>query len=260
VHKDITFSSFLVLINEKAIDENSFFSNFPDNREIKTSKNETNYTLRFSKENAFSKISIEFGNPFSRPDNVINTDTLEPESNPRQSNQYEPKQDFALIDLKISILWLSNANRKPLIHDILEELHSEVTIKSVYNEDEFIKQLKKFEEIRFSAFPNLFSQTNTLSKELSDEILGYGASIAILIMKFSSQNLTSQTLLGKVINLIKNKESYKSLVISGRDKEDFGIVFNNEVLQKKVTFKAKINTNEIYDIHDVYENLILKIE
>ena len=75
------------------------------------------------------------------PDNVINTDTQEKEKNPRQNNQYEPKQDFAVIDFTTSYLWLSNTYKKIVLWTFFtEKLKTpQITIKEVYDEDNFIK-------------------------------------------------------------------------------------------------------------------------
>lgn len=256
-YKDIAFSNYLIIVNEKPLDQMVFYKNFVLDKEFESSNNETNYTMTVSKVDNFARFYIELGNPFPRPDNVRNTETHQSEENPRQSNQYEPKQEFGLIDFNNSILWLSNSKRKNFFIDILKEkLETQnVIIKNVYSEEDFINSIKKVEEIRFSALPNLFSQTNTLSKELSEEILGYGASFATLIMKFANQTICEK-ILSRIRNLLANKTCYKSLVITGRDIDDFGIIFNNEILSKRIPLKAMVNENEIYNIENVFLQLI----
>lgn len=53
---------------------------------------------------------------------------------------------------------------------------------------------------------------------------------------------------------------YKSLVISGRDDSNWGIIFNNEVLSKRINLRAIVNDNEVYDVKNVYAQLISQLK
>ena len=260
-YKDITFSSYLIIVDDKPLDIIPFDGFFIFDQEIETNNNDTNYTITISKEENLRRFYIELGNPFPRPENVRNTETHKAEENPRQTNQYEPKQEFGLIDFDNSMLWLSNTKRKGFFIDLFKEKFKtqNVIIKNVYSEEEFLNSIKKVEEIKFSAYPNLFTETNSLTKELAEEILGYGASVATLIMKFTNQTI-SEKVLSRIKNLLSTKASYKSLVITGRDVDNFGIIFNNEFLSKKIPLKAMVNENEIFDIKNVFSQLISAIK
>lgn len=256
-YKDLAFTSYLVLVDEQPLTEELFFKHFKDDKITKT-KNDTDYNLEINKTENFATVYIQFGNPLPRPDNVINTETHQPKENPRQPNEYEPKQEFALFDFNNSSLWISNTQRKTFFIDLLKEIFDtdNVILKNVYNETEFINAIKKVEEIKFSALPNIFTSTNTLSKELTDEILGYGATIATLIMKYSTENRINDNLINRIKNLFSHKETYKSLVITGRDENNLGIIFNNELVSKRIPMKAVVNENEIYDVQNVFAQLI----
>jgi hypothetical protein len=256
-YKDLIFSSYLIIVDEKPLDETAFNKVFSIDKEFETNNNETNYTITVSKVDNFARFYIQYGNPLPRPENVRNTETHQSEENPRQPNQYEPKQEFGLIHFNNSVLWLSNSKKKNFFIDLLKARFetTNVIIKNVYSEEEFINSIKNVEEIKFSAMPNLFSQTNTLSKELSEEILGYGASIATLIMRFTNQSV-GINILSRIKNLLSNKTTYRSLVITGRDADNFGIIFNNEFLSKRIPLKGKVNDNEIYDVENVFSQLI----
>lgn len=260
-YKDLTFSSYLIIVDEKPLDEAAFYKVFIADQEFEVNNNDTNYTITVSKVDRFARLYIEYGNPFPRPDNVRNTETHQPEENPRQPNQYEPKQEFGLIHFHDSVLWLSNSKRKNFFVDIFKERFetNNVIIKNVYSEEEFINSIKNVEEIKFSALPNLFSQTNSLTKELSEEILGYGASVATLIMKFTNQTV-GEKILSKIRSLLSNKTTYRSLVITGRDADNFGIIFNNEFLSKTIPLKGKVNENEVYDVENVFSQLIAALK
>lgn len=261
-YKDLTFSSYLIIVDDKLLDETQFYKAFENGVMLPWTNNDTDYVLNITKVDDYVKVYIEYGNPFPRPDNVINTDTHQAEDNPRNNNQYEPKQEFALIDFTKSILWLSNSKRKTFFTDILKEKleTTNIIIKNVYSEEDFINSIKKVEEIKFSAVPNLFSSTQTLTQKLSEEILGYGSNIATLILKYSNGSSVTENILSKIKNLLSHKETYKSLVITGRDADNFGIIFNNEILSKRIPLKAIINDNEIFNVENVYSQLIAKLK
>jgi len=257
-YKELVFTSYLVIVDEQPLTEDVFFKYFQDGNKLTRIVNETTYTLDINKEENFTKVYLQYGHPLPRPDNVINTDTLQSKDNPRQANEIEPKQEFALFNFNNSSLWLSNMKRKAFFIELLKEKidGKSIIIKNVYNEEEFLNSIKKVEEIKFSAFPNLFSDTNTLSKELSDEILGYGANIATLIMKYTTNNSITAGIIQRFKNLFAHKETYKSLVITGRDENNMGIIFNNEIFSKRIPMKALVNENEIYNIQNVFAQLI----
>ena len=261
-YKDLTFSSYLIIVNEEPLDETTFYKIFAVDQEFERNNNQTNYTITVSKFANFARFYIQYGNPFPRPENVRNTETHQSEENPRQPHQYEPKQEFGLIDFNNSMLWLSNSKRKTFFMDILKDRFdtTNVIIKNVYSEEDFINSIKKVEEIKFSALPNLFSHTNTLSKELSEEILGYGANIATLIMRFTNNQNVGEQILLRIKNLLSNKTIYKSLVITGRDSENFGIIFNNEILSKRIPLRAIVDENDIFDTENVFSQLLATIQ
>lgn len=260
-YKDLIFSSFLIIVNESPLIESDFFKAFEIDTELEIVNSEINYSINITKENQFARLYMQYGNPFPRPDNVKNRKTHTVEKNPRNSDQYEPKQEFGLIDFKNSILWLSNSKRKNFIIEVLKDklVTNDIIIKNVYSEEDFVNSIKKIEEIKFSALPNLFSSTNSLTKELSAEILGYGANIATIILKFTNQTVGDK-ILGKIKNLLNNKVTYKSLVITGRDSDNFGIIFNNEILSKRIPLKGMVDENEIFDVENVFSQLITVLE
>jgi hypothetical protein len=221
-------------------------------------KGGVNYNLSFL--DNFLKIEYNYGRSLPRPDNVINVNTHLPEVNPRNSDQYEPKQHFALLDCTTGYLWLSNSRKQTLIIDFLKRNLNEpkVYAKSVYNEESFLNSIKVLDELRFSVVPNLFSATNTLTDALAEEINGYGGSIATLSIKFE-EAIPITKIFSKIANALRNKTSFRNIVISGRDERNLGMLLNADLFSRKIEIRTEVDDNENYNIEDVFNALISKI-
>lgn len=196
-----------------------------------------------------------------RNPNVFNIDTQETSPNPRQSNQVEPKEYFGLIDFKNSYLWLSNTKKKKALLDLIcsKFENKQVIVKDVYDQQMFIETIKSLDSIKISAEPNLFTQTNTLNKELCRKINGYGATLASLSFKYDDKFI-GDNLLEKVKSIFNQKNSFKRIVISGRDEKGLGMLFNSDGFSRKINFKTAIDENEMYLGEEVFQQLIQKIE
>ncbi len=208
----------------------------------------------------FLKIDYSYGRSLPRPENVINITTGNAEANPRNPDQYEPKQHFALIDCATGLLWLSNVRKQNLILAFLKKNLNEakIYIKNVYNEQEFLSQIKLLDEVRFSAVPNLFSTSNTLAQALAQEINGYGGSVAMLTIKYD-EPVAIAKIISKITSVFNNKESFRNIFISGRDERNLGMLFNQSAFSRKIEFKTDVDENENYNSEEVFRVLIAKI-
>lgn len=189
-HKDISFSSFFVLVDDEPIIKRGFYSAFPLNQQFNKTVGNIDYAIEIREESDFARLYIEFGTPLPRPDRIINVETHESQENPRTEKQYEPQQEFAVFDFAKSTLWISYTRHKTFFTDVFKESFNtdKVILKNVYSEEEFLNAIKKVDEIKLSAYQSLFSETTTLSKELIAEMQGYGATYATLIMKFKERH------------------------------------------------------------------------
>src|SRR5690606_33093684 len=145
------------------------------------------YIFNLAYEDNYLKINFSDGSAMPRNPNVYNKDTQEIEPNPREAHQIEPREYFAVFDLNNSFLWLSNTKKKSLLIDFFQRLfkNQKLVLKDVYDEEKFIQNLKTIDQIKISAVPNLFSQTNSVSKALVDEM--YGAYEAVLHLKYKDK-------------------------------------------------------------------------
>lgn len=257
-YKDISFSSFFVLVDDEPINNHHFYLAFPLNEKYNKTIGETNYSIDITEEADFAKLYIEFGHPLPRPDKVYNVNTHQTEDNPRTVEQYEPKQEFAVFDFRKSILWISYTKHKTFFTDTSKEAFQteNVVLKNIYNEEEFLSSIKKIDEIKFSSSPNLFSETVTLAKELTTELQGFGATSAMLIMKFKDVSSFTDKMKNKISQLFSKKASYKSLVISGRDENNVSVIFNNDLLQRKIPIKALVSETQVFDQNNVFSQVI----
>ncbi|MBN1969082.1 MAG: hypothetical protein JXR48_00750 [Candidatus Delongbacteria bacterium] len=261
-YKDLIFSSYQIIIDDDYINISKFKKRFATDEKFTKHISELNYDFySYFRQNYFI-LYIEYGKPNPRPEEVVNTDTGEKENNPRQSNQYEPEQCFALLDFNNSIMWLSNGSKKSVILSFLNENFNESTIviKDIYDEEEFLKNIKILENLKISVLPNrLFVDTNTLSKALLENIYGYEADYATLSLSYNKKK-NLKNLKSKLRQILSHKEAFKAITISGRDENNLSMLFNDKIITKKIKIKAEIDNNEVFNKDSVFAELINKIE
>ncbi len=259
--KKLEFSGYILTVNDEA----------PLFKEIKAKIKAGKYPKRISATNYsftveyiqmrelkeyFMRIYIEYGHPFPRAKFLVNQNTQKQRENPRTGEEYEPKQDFILVDFKRSSLWLCNSNRKGLFIDFLNSFDIQhANVIEVYNEKAFVSHLKKLNDIKISVVPELFSQNSTLSKELVNEINGYGAVRATIHFHYSHARV-SDRIRKMLSNVLKQKDSFKSIRIAGRDEQNVGMLFNSEIFSKKISTETTVDENERFIPKYVFEKLI----
>jgi len=130
--------------------------------------------------------------------------------------------------------------------------------KDIYDEEKFIQTLKRLDDIKISAVPNLFSQTAILTECLSEEINGYEATVASVHFHYQDKFI-GENLFNKIATIFSNKAILNGIVISGRDDQNLGMIFNSDGFSRKIEFKAVVDENEMFDSEDVFTKLITKI-
>lgn len=259
--KTIHFSGFQAIVNNEGISEHR--KKIPQGTHQLKQQKSISIIQTDMIDNRFLKILFSNGSPIPRRDNVINTDTLKEEKNPRQPNQYEPNDYFALIDYSTNLLWLNGSEKKGIIEKFLKEYGlMDVIFKDVFSEEEFLNRLTKIDKIKLSVIPNLFSHSEELTKELSTDIYGYGACEATITFKFKKNG---ENINEKVKKLIKksigNRNSYRSLTIAGRNEKNLGMLFNREIFSRKIDVDVDFDENHnIIDKEKVILDLIKRIE
>lgn len=258
-NKDIVFSGNFISLDEKRLNLNEFKEVFNQIEESEIIGNIVrSYIFEF--DSNFLKINFSDGSTFPRNPNVINIETNEIEPNPRQTNQIEPKEYFALIDFETCFLWISNGKKRKILIDFIQKKfnNTQIIIKDVFDQEEFIKAIKRLDNIRLTSTPDLFSSTNTITHALSDEINLYEAVEAVLHLKYQDK-WVGNNLSNRISSIFKNKENFRGIMISGRDDKNNGILFNTNVFSKKIDFKATVDENEMFNSNEVFNILIRKI-
>lgn len=255
--KTLYFSGMAFYVNDSLIDIDEFknivkegdFTNETDNRV---------HIFNFSYSNEILKIKFSDGSSKPRNPNVYNQDTKELEPNPREENQIEPTEYFAVVDLKSSYIWISNSKKKSMLLDFFQDKfgNKKIVLKDVYDEEMFIHTIKTLDQIKISAAPSLFSESNTLSKALTDEM--YGAEEATLQLKYNN-TMIGDNIFEKLKSLFKSKSSFKNITIAGRDERNLGMLFNNNSFSRKIDIKANVDENEMFIAENVFVQIISKI-
>lgn len=255
--KSISFSGIAFYIDDSSINISEFKSIVKENNFTDEVGNRVHiFNLEYY--NDFLKVTFSDGSSKPRNPNVYNQDTKELEPNPREEHQIEPSEYFAVIDLKSSYIWISNSNKKTLIIDFFQKIFSKkkIILKDIYDEEKFIETIKTIDQLKISAVPSLFRETNTLSKALTDEM--YGAQEATLQLKYNN-TLIGDNIIEKLKSLFKNKTGFKNITISGRDERNLGMLFNNNSFSRKIDLKANVDDNGMFIPENVFTQIISKI-
>lgn len=258
--KNIVFSGTFLSINDNAINIDVFKKQIPENTYTIT-KNKRVHIYKYVYQDNFLKITFGDGSAMPRNPNVFDVKTNKTLPNPRQPNQAEPRVTFGLIDFKTGFLWLSNSRKRNSLLDFLRtklEKNSKLVSKDVYDEQKFIETLRKLDDIRLSAVPNLFSQSGVLTAKLAEEINGYEATLAQLHFHYQDK-LVGYSLIEKIKSIFKNRNNFNGVLISGRDEKNLGMLFNADGFSRKIEFKASIDENEMFLPDEVFNILIATI-
>lgn len=258
--KDLSFSGIFLYLDNKKLQLEDFKKTLPEGTYTKDTESKVQiFDIKY--EAHYLKINFGDGTVGPRNPIVFNFKTHAEEENPRQKTQIEPRNFFAIIDFATSYLWISNSKKRNGLVDLLRSYFkgSVLIAKDIYNEEEFIKTLKRLDKIKISAAPNLLSQNGVLSKKLTEEINGYEADSATLSLDYNHK-LTTNYLIEKVKSIFEQKNLLKGIVIAGRDRNNLGMLFNTEGFSRKLDIKAIVDANEMFITDDVFKQLITKIE
>jgi len=98
-----------------------------------------------------------------------------------------------------------------------------------------------------------------LTEKLAEEINGYEATSAQLHFHYQDK-LVGNSLLEKIKNIFQNRNNFNGVVISGRDENNLGMLFNADGFSRKIEFKASVDENEMFLPENVFTKLIAVIK
>jgi len=203
------------------------------------------------------------GDKYPYPTKVVNEDLCE-EDNPRAPGLIELDQQlFVLIDVNTQRIWISNQQKKGEIRLWLKnKLDTNIIIKSIINDIDFIEKIKSVKEISFSVVPNLFnsSQQDTLSSHLIEDMLGFGAKKAKLSLEYDNSKI-SGTIKSKINSMIGRKDEFNDITVIGRSDENLESTFNLEEITSRIQVDVPINeSSKLLDPSNIFLTLIGKIK
>lgn len=263
--KNITFTAHVLIVDDKPvlIDSLKKFiktKDYPSRNEEKEIV--TIFKPQYIKKDRYLCLTILEGKAKPRNPSVVNVDTGELKDNQRKEYEAEPIHYFALIDLRTSYVWINNSKKEKLIIGFLaENLNTNnICFKSIYEELDFIEALKSLDQLQFSAAPGLFSNESRLSRALADDVYGYEADIATITLDYTTNKTVKEKLKDFLRKTLKHKESFNKIVISGRDENNLGMLFNTNSFSRKIEIKSPIDDNGMFVEKELLKRLIEKIE
>ena len=260
--KDVAFIANILVVKYKAINQmlGGFVLNGTDFSYSDGKNKLTKIKIGYLDDGRFAHVIIEDGVSMPRHDKVYNVVTLEERDNPRKDDEIEAKVSYALIDTKSSLLWISNYKKKSILLDFLMKNFNtpEVELKNIYNEKEFVDTLNIVSSISVSAEPNIFIEHN-LSTNLINDPLGYGAEIATINFQYKHKKVFDK-LKSEIDKLVDKRDSFKRIVVTGRDRNDIGMTFNTSVFSRRIEFRSSIDDNGMFISDELFKNLIEHIK
>jgi len=202
-------------------------------------------------------IYVNHGKSSPRNAELTNIQTGEKTPNLRTLEEAElTKQTFAFYDFKRKLFYLSNGKMKAILESVLsEQLSTSVVLRPVYvSAEEFIAQLKEVDSISFSHVNHLFSQNNVQRQALVD-LTGVDAPDNFTIQaKYKTHRIVN--FIRQLLQAKTNNEIH-GLTVTGRDNDNFAIVYNTDTFTRKVELLVNVNPeSNMFDADEVLDLII----
>lgn len=252
--KTITFTGCLLVKNDDKIDLDDLSKLFVSTEPMIVDTKFERFNVKRIEQ--YLTILLEDGNTLPRPETVTNIRTCEDEPNPRSEDQLETNKTLILIDGYTSYIWVSNTMKMSKIVNKIKLFYPKEKIytKDIYDKDMFQKAIKSLDSIKFSLVPDMFNNACSISGALSEELLGYDATEAELHMKFDDK-LVSKAMRFRLDELFECKDSFKRIMIQGRDENNLGLIFNKNSFSRKIDIETILFDNGTFNETNVFDAL-----
>ncbi|MBK2341656.1 hypothetical protein IBE33_09055 [Francisella philomiragia] len=216
----------------------------------------------FYNTNGFVKILINDGSPYPCPKKWYDYKTESFTDSKRNGDQVEPKTSYAIIDILNRDIWISNLKKKNILSDFLTEYIDEtVDFSEVIDEASFRDSLDRINSVEFTYINDAnrgFFRDTDLDEYLSD--LGEANSIRIeaTFKENSEFSRNNSELKNRIFRkYLENKDSYRSLKIKGKNKDDETLIFNKKIIVKAHTFRLAVSEETgLFDNEEVFNEII----
>lgn len=267
--RKVSFSANQIIVNSERIDfdfSKTVTDECTDSQKMDGKVTSIRIFKKFEFENRFIGFYFQEGDMFPYSPKVIKStsEKMEEIDNPKKPDEIEANdQQFALIDVETQIIYVSDQRRvNTLIEWLADKTRSEISIKPLFEKEEFLQKIKSVSEVSLTVVPNLFNQYDSklLSAKLSEDIFGFGADEATLTMKYKSR-MTIDGIKDKMQSIMGKKSTFEKLTIVGRTADDFSSVFNTDGVVNKVSVECMVDDGTgKFEEGELFHSLIIKIK
>lgn len=227
-------------------------------QEVNYEKNNKYYSGKIETTKNYFWLCVEYNNLSPRREKLHNIQTGTERENTRSKVEVElVKQAFFLYHYAREILYVrvENFDDRKILLDILKERDkiNKYSIESIYTDSKkFMDILDSVTEIKFADADNLFG---TLRKYLNIDADSQPDAFSVFL-KYKNRSKSKIENFFSFLFASNNKFDIKNLVIKGKDKDNFGVIFNQDTFFKKIIIKPKKTDEDIWDTNSVKEKLL----
>lgn len=271
LNKILRFSVNQIVIDDKTSIDISDFDSIPteevDPQVIYKDKpkEETLSVKRVHKnitDNRFISIYILSGDKYPYSQKVVDHSLAE-RDNPRSPDEIElNKQLFVLIDTLTMRMYISDQRtRNSFCSWLTSKISSEVNVKAIFNEADFLNKLKSIDKLSFTLTPNLFNgSSDSLAMHINQDIHGYGAQRARLELFYGNSRITDP-IVSKISALMSRKYDFDEITVVGRGDGEMESVLNlNEITNTIIIDVPEDQESKLINYEEVFARLIGKVK
>jgi hypothetical protein len=257
----LSFTGAQLFCNDKSLDINVLKSLFNEQSETFADENKI-HDFEFDFSTKYLTIVLGDGTAKPRNPETIKLSTLEKIENPRTIDEVEPKISFCLIELEKNRIWMSDFRKLNQVVSFFNSKSDEMkfSTKNIFNTETLLERIKSLDQLKLCYEPDLLNNNTDLNNVLHTNIYGYGSTDLTLDFGYRNTPITSK-ILQHLTGVFNNKNSYKNLVISGRDERNLGMVFNmHNGIFRKIDFEITNDENGMKNSKEVFQYLMNCIE
>lgn len=244
-------------IPTEEVDPQVIYKDKPEEETLSVKRVHKNIT-----DNRFISIYILSGDKYPYSQKVVDHSLAE-RDNPRSPDEIElNKQLFVLIDTLTMRMYISDQRtRNSFCSWLTSKISSEVNVKAIFNEADFLSKIKSIDKLSFTLTPNLFnSSSDSLTEHLVQDIHGYGAERARLELFYGNSRVTDP-IMSKITTLMGRKYDFDDITVVGRSDGEMESVLNlNEITNTIIIDVPEDQESKLINYEEVFARLIGKVK
>lgn len=244
-------------IPTEEVDPQVIYKDKPEEETLSVKRVHKNIT-----DNRFISVYILSGDKYPYSQKVVDHSLAE-RDNPRSPDEIElNKQLFVLIDTLTMRMYISDQRtRNSFCSWLTSKISSEVNVKAIFNEADFLSKIKSIDKLSFTITPNLFnSSSDSLTEHLVQDIHGYGAERARLELFYGNSRVTDP-IMSKITTLMGRKYDFDDITVVGRSDGEMESVLNlNEITNTIIIDVPEDQESKLINYEEVFARLIGKVK